>query len=820
MALNSEPIERGKHGPLIGAVDQGTSSTRFLIFAAGSGEVLTYHQEEVVQLFPKEGWVEQDPMQLLNSVTTCITKAVDNLKNLSISFDDIKAIGITNQRETTIVWDKLTGQPLYNAIVWLDVRTTVTTDAILQRTPGQDKDALKNICGLPISTYFSAVKLRWLLDNVPQVKKACQNNTLLFGTVDTWLLWNLTGGVNGGLHATDVTNASRTMLLNLRSLKWDPGVCKFLEIPMSVLPEIKSCSEVYGYINSGPLRGIPISGVLGDQQAALVGQMCLSRGQAKNTYGTGCFLLYNTGSQIVWSTHGLLTTVGYQFGPGSPVVYALEGSVAIAGAAVRWLRDNLGILEKSSDVEALAAKVKDTAGVYFVPAFSGLYAPYWRSDARGTICGITQGTTSSHIARAALEAVCFQTREILDAMQKDSGITITKLLVDGGMTANDLLLQLQADLAGVPVVRPSMLETTALGAAMAAGAAAGIAVWDLDSLTPLATDTFRPAILEDEREGRYERWCMAVERSMGWDLLPHKQPKTEFERRMLGSVSPALFALGSILTFILADRIKNSSSGEGGVGGGSIVDSISSQVASSIEAFSTAAPAVFQAPISCPDVLQTPAVDPPAAAATSRILDNYVLASSFVLTDASSILTGAIASAKLMYNNAVEAFVLYASGWSSWSYQICSEYTYWATGYLLQAYNSISHWSPSSVLHPVGSYVRVAMSRALATCAALQTHVNLPALRVPHVNQWLHAGYSRVGDVVCSLGCGVRDRVWSSVQWCSSSHCWVVSWCSSAVHYCGALCTSVCTCTSSTLRWLYSVVLPRLCNSDGSNSVT
>ncbi|KAK4317811.1 hypothetical protein Pmani_011135 [Petrolisthes manimaculis] len=549
----------GKHGPLVGAVDQGTSSTRFLVFSAGTGEVLTYHQEEVAQLYPQEGWVEQDSTELLKTVLTCIDKTVENLRSLEIDPADIKAVGITNQRETTIVWDKTTGQPLYNAIVWLDARTASTVEAILKVTPGQNKDYVKDLCGLPITTYFSALKLRWLLDNVKEVQEVAGRGNLLFGTVDTWLLWNLTGGLEGGLHVTDVTNASRTMLMNIKTLNWDANLCKFFNIPMAVLPEIRSSSEIYGYITKGPLLGVPISGVLGDQQAALVGQMCLSRGQAKNTYGTGCFLLYNTGTQIVQSEHGLLTTIAYKLGKNAETIYALEGSVAIAGAAVRWLRDNLNIIKTSADIEPLAMSVKDSGGVYFVPAFSGLFAPYWRTDARGTICGLTQGSTGAHLARAVLEAVCFQTREILDSMQKDSGIVLNKLQVDGGMTSNNTLLQLQADLAGVPVVRPSMTETTALGAAMAAGAAEGIGVWDLTKLKPLTTDDFTPAIMPEEREQRYERWCMAVKRCMDWELPRDKQPGPDQEHRLLSSVPPSLFLASSFLMLMVARHLNKSS---------------------------------------------------------------------------------------------------------------------------------------------------------------------------------------------------------------------------------------------------------------------
>jgi len=550
------PIVPGKHGPLIGAIDQGTSSTRFLVFAAGSGEVLTYHQQEVAQQFPAEGWVEQCPLELLRSVRTCLERAVENLGRLSIAYEDIKAVGIANQRETTIVWDKHTGQPLYNAIVWLDSRTASTVEELTARAPHRDGNALRTACGLPLSTYFSALKLRWLLDRVPSVAAAAKEGRLMFGTVDSWLVWNLTGGVDGGLHLTDVTNASRTMLLNLTELRWDPKLCKFFDIPMSCLPEVRSSSEVYGAITGGPLQGVPIAGVLGDQQAALVGQLCLSAGQAKNTYGTGCFLLYNTGQQVVHSPHGLLTTVAYQFGD-APACYALEGSVAIAGAAVRWLRDNMAVIASADEVEPLAASVPDTAGVYFVPAFSGLYAPYWRPDARGVVCGLSQRATKAHLARAALEAVCYQTREILAAMREDSGVALQRLLVDGGMAGNDLLMQLQADLAGVPVERPTMLETTALGAAMAAGAALG--VWPLQALPPPATDAFLPQLPEPEREARFGRWQMAVQRSLGWEAPRGGGPAPDVDSRRTASVSLALFGLGSLVTIILAERLRHPS---------------------------------------------------------------------------------------------------------------------------------------------------------------------------------------------------------------------------------------------------------------------
>ncbi|KAF7250976.1 Glycerol kinase [Varanus komodoensis] len=570
----------GAMGPLVGAIDQGTSSTRFLVFNADTAELLSHHQVEIKQKFPKEGWVEQDPKEILQSVYECVEKTCEKLNHLNVDIANIKAVGVSNQRETTVVWDKLTGEPLYNAIVWLDLRTQPTVERLLKRIPGQNKSFLKSRTGLPLSTYFSAVKLRWLLDNVNEVRQAVLEERALFGTIDSWLIWSLTGGKDGGIHCTDVTNASRTMLFNIHSLEWDEELCKFFEIPMKILPKIRSSSEIYGLMSSGALTGVPISGCLGDQSAALVGQMCFKDGQAKNTYGTGCFLLCNTGQKPALSEHGLLTTVAYKLGRDKPVCYALEGSVAIAGAVVRWLRDNLGIakssdevdtirrkdmlelqflsafiqptrhpfgvrtthyrhgdtstnvdtnafskfcghtvsVNKTEDVEKLAAEVGTSYGCYFVPAFSGLYAPYWEPSARGQIlfmqqlpyttvgccdslmksiiCGLTQFTNKNHIAFAALEAVCFQTREILDAMNKDCGIPLSQLQVDGGMTNNKILMQLQADILCIPVVKPSMPETTALGAAMAAGAAEGVGVWSLnpDDFTAVTCERFEPQI--------------------------------------------------------------------------------------------------------------------------------------------------------------------------------------------------------------------------------------------------------------------------------------------------------------------------------------
>uniref|UniRef100_A0A8C4EHI8 glycerol kinase n=1 Tax=Dicentrarchus labrax TaxID=13489 RepID=A0A8C4EHI8_DICLA len=485
-------------GPLVAAIDQGTSSTRFLVFNSKTAELLSHHQVEIKQSFPKEGWVEEDPKEILQSVYECMERTCEKLTQLNIDISNIKAIGVTNQRETTLVWDKETGEPLYNAIgrvlnlctttlfFWLDLRTQSTVELHYIVVVLQHKT------GLPISTYFSAVKLRWLMDNVDDVHKAVVSHRAMFGTVDSWLIWCLTGGKSGGVHCTDVTNASRTMLFNIHTMEWDPELCKYFGIPMEILPRVRSSSEIYGLMKSGALSGIPISGCLGDQSAALVGQMCFQDGQAKNTYGTGCFLLRNTGP---------------------------KGSVAIAGAVVRWLQDNLGIIGSSEELEKLAASVGTSYGCYFVPAFSGLYAPYWEPSARGIICGLTQFTNKSHLAFAALEAVCFQTREILDAMNQDSGIPLTQLQVDGGMTSNRLLMQLQADILCIPVVKPSMPETTALGAAMAAGAAEGVSVWSLnpEDLSEVTSEKFEPQINTEESEFRYARWKKAVQKSMNWE---------------------------------------------------------------------------------------------------------------------------------------------------------------------------------------------------------------------------------------------------------------------------------------------------------------
>ncbi|XP_032095775.1 glycerol kinase 2 [Sapajus apella] len=541
-------------GPLVGSVVQGTNSTRFLVFSSKTAELLSHHRVELTQEFPKEGWVEQDPKEILQSVYECIARTCEKLDELDIDISNIKAVGVSNQRETTVIWDKLTGEPLYNAVVWLDLRTQATVEDLSKKIPGNN-NFVKSKTGLPLSTYFSAVKLRWLLDNVRNVQKAVEEDRALFGTIDSWLIWSLTGGVNGGVHCTDVTNASRTMLFNIHSLEWDKELCDFFEIPMGILPNVFSSSEIYGIIQAGALEGVPISGCLGDQCAALVGQMCLQEGQAKNTYGTGCFLLCNTGRKCVFSEHGLLTTVAYKLGREKPVYYALEGSVAIAGAVIRWLRDNLGIIETSRDIEKLAKEVGTSYGCYFVPAFSGLYAPYWEPSARGILCGLTQFTNKCHIAFAALEAVCFQTREILEAMNRDCGVPLRHLQVDGGMTKNNVLMQLQADILHIPVIKSFMPETTALGAAMAAGAAEGVNVWSLEpqAFSVLRMERFEPQIQATESEIRYATWKKAVMMSMGW--VTSQSPESS-DSSIFSSLPLGFFIVSSMVILIGARYIS------------------------------------------------------------------------------------------------------------------------------------------------------------------------------------------------------------------------------------------------------------------------
>jgi len=495
------------------AVDQGTTSTRFMIFDH-AGQVAGVDQMEHEQIYPKAGWVEHDPMEIW-ARTQDVIKA--GLKKSGVKAEEIASIGVTNQRETTVVWDKKTGKPYYNAIVWQCTRTKDICDD-LTKDGGQDRFRAK--VGLPLATYFSGPKIKWILDNVAGVRKAAEKGDAIFGNIDTWEIWWLTGGPKGGAHVTDVTNASRTMLMNLKTLDWDQEILDIMGIPRQMLPEVRPSSDpkVWGYTpKDGPFgASIPVCGDLGDQQAALVGQTCYSPGEAKNTYGTGCFMLLNTGTKAVPSKSGLLTTLGYKFGD-APAVYALEGSIAITGALVQWLRDNLNFFEKSSQVEDLANTVEDNGGIYFVPAFSGLFAPYWKSDARGVIVGMTRYVNKGHFARAALEATAFQTREVLDAMNKDSGVDLKALKVDGGMVFNETLMQFQADILGVPVIRPKVAETTALGAAYASGLAVGFwantdemrANWGIDK-------TWEPKMDAGTRAKLYKGWLKAVTRTFDW----------------------------------------------------------------------------------------------------------------------------------------------------------------------------------------------------------------------------------------------------------------------------------------------------------------
>lgn len=500
-------------GKFIGAIDLGTTSNRCIIFDQ-NGQIAGIDQKEHRQIFPKPGWVEHDPMEIWNNTQVVIRGA---LEKTDISGKEIAAIGITNQRETTLVWDRHTGKPFYNAIVWQCTRTD-TICKTLTETQGQNRFREKT--GLPIATYFSGPKIRWILDNVPEARAAADKGDAIFGTVDSWIIWWLTGGPSGGAHVTDVTNASRTMLMGLDTLQWDPELCGILEIPEQMLPRIVPSVDkaTWGQTQKGGPFGasIPVCGDLGDQQAALVGQTCFEMGEAKNTYGTGCFLLLNTGKTPVQSRHGLITSVAYQMSGEKPI-YCLEGSIAVAGALVQWIRDNLGLIDSAPEIESLAQSVSDNGGAYIVPAFSGLFAPYWRSDARGVMVGLTRYINKGHIARAVLEASAYQTRDIVEAMNKDSGVVMNKLKVDGGMVANDLLMQFQSDILNTPVIRPKVTETTALGAAYAAGLAIGF--WnDLSALRKnWAVDTtWTPGMETAEREACYQGWKKAVERTFGW----------------------------------------------------------------------------------------------------------------------------------------------------------------------------------------------------------------------------------------------------------------------------------------------------------------
>ena len=497
----------------VGALDQGTSSTRFVIFNR-KGEAVSSHQVEHRQIFPKPGWVEHDPLEILQNSLDVIHTA---LRVSGIAPRKLVSIGITNQRETTLLWNRKTGEPLANAIVWQDTRTAPSCEALAARG---GRDRFRGKTGLPIATYFSGPKIAWVLDNVAGARRTADRGEALFGTMDSWLVWWLTGGPRGGVHLTDVTNASRTMLMDIERLQWDEGLCADMGVPMSALPAIRPSvdTDFFGRTrDEGPLGcRVPIGGVMGDQQAALFGQACFEKGSAKNTYGTGCFMLMNTGTLPVQSQHGLLTTVGFQIRD-RPCVYALEGSVAVAGALVQWLRDNLGLIGNSTEVEALALSVEDNGGVYFVPAFSGLFAPRWRSDARGIVAGLTRFANRGHLARAALEATAYQTREVCEAMGKDAGTPASSLKVDGGMVRNDLLMQFQADILNVRVLRPRIAEATAFGAAAAAGIAAGF--WEgMEELEERMTveKEWLPRMPADEREGMYAQWMKAVERSLGW----------------------------------------------------------------------------------------------------------------------------------------------------------------------------------------------------------------------------------------------------------------------------------------------------------------
>ncbi len=492
------------------AIDQGTTSTRAIIFDH-SGRSIASGQKEHEQIFPRAGWVEHDPKEVWANTREVVGQA---LSAANINRHQLAAVGITNQRETTVVWDRTTGEPVYNAIVWQDTRTAKIVEE-LGGAEGADKYKAK--VGLPLATYFSGPKVKWILDNVEGARERAEAGDLVMGNMDTWLIWNLTGGVEGGVHVTDVTNASRTMLMDLQTLSWDEGIAADMGIPMSMLPEIRSSAEVYGEGSPESLLiGTPIAGDLGDQQAATFGQACFEPGMAKNTYGTGNFMLLNTGTEIVPSKNGLLTTVCYKIGDDAPI-YALEGSIAVTGSLVQWLRDNLGMISTSPEIESMAATVDDNGGAYFVPAFSGLFAPYWRSDARGALVGLTRYVNKGHIARAALEATAYQTREVLEAMEADSGVKLAELKVDGGMTANELLMQFQADQLGVDVVRPVVPETTALGAAYAAGIAVGFWNGEQDVIDNWAEDKrWTPSVDESERDRLFRNWKKAVTRTFDW----------------------------------------------------------------------------------------------------------------------------------------------------------------------------------------------------------------------------------------------------------------------------------------------------------------
>lgn len=507
---------------LVGSVDAGTTSVRFMVFDEFA-KVIASHQMEFNQYYPHPGWHEQDAHEIIDCVHECIDKTIAKLeKEGKYSASDVKVIGVTNQRETTVVWDKDSGKALTRAIAWPDARTTHT---IRELSAKSDKgvDALKEETGLPLSTYFASVKLRWMLDNLPEVRKAHDDKQMLFGTIDSWIVYNLT---DRKVHITDASNASRTMFMDLRAQKWDKKLCDFFGIDMDILPDIKSSSEVYGTISKGALEGVQIAGIVGDQMAALVGNKCFQPGEAKNTYGTGAFLLYNTGDKVVSSKNGLLSTIAYKAGPDAPVYYALEGSIAVAGSAVKWVRDSLGLIKEAHEIGELAGQVDTTGGVYFVTAFNGLFCPYWDDTAAGTVVGITAYTDKRHFCRATLESTCYQTKAILDAMAKDSGVALKALQVDGGLTNSDVAMQIQADILGINVERPEMRESTALGSALLAGSAIGLFGWDInkpETLSKVNTagkQVFEPKIDDQKRNELLHGWERAVERAKGWNENP------------------------------------------------------------------------------------------------------------------------------------------------------------------------------------------------------------------------------------------------------------------------------------------------------------
>ncbi|CAO1406656.1 unnamed protein product [Diamesa tonsa] len=532
---------------LIGVIDAGTNSVKFVIYNTPNFDEICSHEIHITQISEQPQHLEHDPIEILNAVRECASVVIHLLPNYGFTKQNIVCIGVTNQRETAVCWNKVTGEPLYNAIVWSDSRTSSTVDDFLAKL-NVEKDHFREISGLPVSPLSTALKIRWMKKFVPAVRDACRSQVLLAGTIDSWLVWNLIRG----LHVTDCTNASRTLLMNLNTLQWDPVLTRAFSIDESILPEIRSSSEIIGKINDGSeLDGIVISAIIGNQQASLLGQLCLKVGQAKNTYRSGCFLLCNIGNKPVYSSHGLVTTVAYKFG-NTPPVYALEGNIAIAGAAIKWLKTNLGLLENASDSEKLANLVTTTGDVYFVPAFKGLFAPYWQKEARGIICGLTAYTNKNHIIRAGLETVCYQITDIIEAMKKDAGISLKKLHVDGKMANNNLLMQLQADISGITILRSRTNDTTSLGCAIAAARADGINLIDLRPENRINTvkiyhDTYLPSVTDENRHARINKWKMAVQRSYGWVTEKKKIPMTNERYAMLSSIPFTLYIASSFV---------------------------------------------------------------------------------------------------------------------------------------------------------------------------------------------------------------------------------------------------------------------------------